>query len=57
MPSQSNSAYSGKVPINHLKIADISKVKQYIPAEFIDFYEEILQWPTTTEREPAKEEF
>lgn len=57
LPSQSNSAYSGKVPINHLKIADISKVKQYIPAEFIDFYEEILQWPTTTEREAAEEEF
>lgn len=57
MPSQANLAYSGKVPINQLKIADISKVKQYIPAEFIDFCEEILQWPTTTEREPAEEDF
>lgn len=57
LPNQENLAYSGKVPINHLKIADISKVKQYVPAEFMDFYEEILQWPTTTEREPVEEDF
>lgn len=56
LPSQANSGYSGKVPIN-LKIADISKVKQYTPAKFIDFYEEILQWPKTTERQPVEEEF
>ena len=47
--------YSVKVPINHLKIADIAKVKQYIPAEFTDFYGEILQWPTANEREIAKD--
>lgn len=57
LPSQANRAYNGKVPINHLKIADIAKVKQYIPAEFTEFYDEILQWPTTNEREPSEEDF
>lgn len=57
LPSQADRAYNGKVPINHLKIADIAKVKQYIPAEFTEFYDEILQWPTTNEREPPEEDF
>lgn len=37
LPDQANLAYGDKVTINN------SRVKQYIPAEVIDFYEEILQ--------------
>lgn len=42
-------AYKEKNPINIKKIGDIKNVQQYIPEEFKHFYDEILQWPTTTE--------
>lgn len=42
IPSREVRAYSGKVPINHLKIADIENEKQYLAAEFTEFYDKIL---------------
>lgn len=51
LPDQANLAYGDKVTINN------SRVKQYIPAEVIDFYEEILQQPTTNKRELAEDFF
>nr|CAD7256600.1 unnamed protein product [Timema shepardi] len=38
-------AYSGKVPMNETKIKDIRKLIQYVPVEYQEFYNEILQWP------------
>lgn len=37
----------GKIPINAKKIADIGKLKNYIIG-YEDFYDEILNWPSTT---------
>lgn len=39
-------SYASKLPINPLKMNDLQKLKQYIPAEFEKFFEGILQWPT-----------
>ncbi|KAK9890237.1 hypothetical protein WA026_010350 [Henosepilachna vigintioctopunctata] len=36
-----------KVPIKLAKIKDIQKLMPYIPHEFVQFYNEILQWPTS----------
>ncbi|KAL3279036.1 hypothetical protein HHI36_016552 [Cryptolaemus montrouzieri] len=56
LASQADGAYNGKVPINHLKIADIAMVKQYIPSKFTGFHDELLQWPTTHERKLPEED-
>lgn len=39
--------YSSKLPINVLKMNDLQKLRQYVPGNFENFYEEILQWPTS----------
>lgn len=36
-----------KVPIKPAKINDIKKLMPYIPHEFLEFYNEILAWPTS----------
>lgn len=47
-------AYSAPIPINPLKISDVRKLQQYIPAEYKNFYDNILQWPTA-EAPPTKD--
>ena len=41
----------GKVPINVKKVEDMSKVKKYTVLGYVDFYDEILKWPTEIENE------
>lgn len=41
-------AYDGKIPIKEAKIIDVGKIKHYIPDEHRFFYNNILEWPTTT---------
>ena len=50
-------AYNAKLPINNLKLADLAKVKQYVPTEFSTSFEEILQWPSSSDPEPPEEDF
>ena len=40
-------AYVMKNPINSKKLQDINKVMQYIPTEHVEFYKDIMTWPTT----------
>lgn len=50
--------YSSKLPINILKMNDLQKLKQYIPEDYIHFYESILQWPTDVSAQlDVEEEF
>lgn len=43
-----NKAYPlGKVAIKKNKVEDITKLLPYIPEEYKDFYQEIMNWPTT----------
>ena len=42
----SGKAYGGKVPIMKKKLDDVSKVTQYIPERYREFYEDRLSWPT-----------
>lgn len=45
-------AYSNdKVPIKATKKQDLAKVIQYIPSEYHSFFNEILAWPSTDNRE------
>lgn len=39
-------AYQDKVPIKKQKIADMTKIIQYIPEEHRPFFEEKQTWPT-----------
>lgn len=36
---------TGRVPIKASKMADFTKLKQYVPNEHLAFYEDILNWP------------
>lgn len=40
--------YDGKVPIKVAKLNDVAKIKHYVPEEYRLFYDNILEWPTTT---------
>lgn len=40
-------AYRRKVPIKQEKINDLQKVIQYVPEQFLPFYQARLTWPTT----------
>lgn len=44
-------AYNGKVPLNVEKKRDIEKLIKYIPSQYLDFYEDLRSWPTTTEED------
>ncbi|CAH1114263.1 unnamed protein product [Psylliodes chrysocephalus] len=46
VPLPSTTAYIGRVPIKKKKIEDTSKIFQYIPKDFLQFFEEKLTWPT-----------
>jgi hypothetical protein len=48
LPPDTPACPGGKWPIKLAKSQDISKMKPYIPEEFVDFYDEIFNWPTTT---------
>ena len=37
---------NGKVPIKSAKLNDLRKCIKFIPHDHIDFYNELLQWPT-----------
>lgn len=47
-----NIAYpAGHIPIKIAKISDIVKLLPYILDKYREFYEEIVNWPTTAGRE------
>lgn len=39
-------AYNSKVSLNPRKLEDVKKIIKYIPSEYQEFYNNILQWPT-----------
>lgn len=51
-----NKAYPlGKVAIKKNKVEDIKKLLPYIPEEYKDFYQEIMNWPTTCNEHDDKD--
>ncbi|CAH1115249.1 unnamed protein product [Psylliodes chrysocephalus] len=46
VPLPSTRAYIGRLQIKKKKIEDASKILQYIPEDFLPFFEEKLTWPT-----------
>ncbi|KAG8326620.1 hypothetical protein J6590_035710 [Homalodisca vitripennis] len=47
----SERAYNGKVPIKVAKLNDVSKIIHYVPDQYRLFYENILEWPSTTDNQ------
>lgn len=43
---------TGKVPIKQAKRGDLNKLKDFIPHTYLDYYQEIFDWPTTAEAIP-----
>lgn len=55
-PSPLTLAYpTGKVPIKSQKLNDIRALLPYVPQEFMEFYEELLLWPTAAAESDAEE--
>lgn len=52
-----NLAHTNKCPIKISKIEDLIKLRAYIPEEYMAFYEEIFNWPTTEDRNIADSDF
>ena len=46
----------GKISIKKNKIDDIAKIMPYILAEHQEFYNDIIQWPTTHETSAEENE-
>lgn len=38
---------AGKVPIKSQKVRDLSALTEYLPSEFLPFYNELQCWPTS----------
>ena len=48
VPQVDSLAYpSGKVTLEKAKVEDLNKLKEFIPEEFNEFYNELYSWPTT----------
>lgn len=43
---------TGKVTIKQAKREDLIRLQNFIPHEYLEFYEEIFTWPTTTDNTP-----
>jgi hypothetical protein len=47
VPLPGKKAYDRPLPLNDKKVADLRKVKRYIPEEHKEFCSEMFQWPMT----------
>lgn len=43
---------TSKVIIKHAKMEDLIRLQNFISHEYLEFYEEIFTWPTTTNNTP-----
>lgn len=50
-------AYTGKIPINYKKMDNLKKLVQYVPDDKKHFYDELVLWPTTNNEEPPEEDY
>lgn len=44
-------AYNARIPINSKKLQDIKKIVHYVPEEYQQFYDDLIQGPTTNDSE------
>ncbi|KAL1498393.1 hypothetical protein ABEB36_009200 [Hypothenemus hampei] len=49
LPDNMVRAYDGKCPINMKKINNLRQLSRYIPEANLNFFNHIMEWPTTNE--------